>query len=64
MDRRFFITSVSRDPYSVTWSVKYLLAFGKLFLMLYRQLFNLKTCYLVCPCSYREKKRQKYKEVV
>lgn len=51
MDCRFFITSVIRDLYSVTWSVKYLLAFGKLFLMLYRQLFSLKTCYLVCSCS-------------
>ena len=51
MDCRFFITSVIRDLYSVTWSVKYLLAFGKLFLMLYRQLFSLKMYYLVCPCS-------------
>ena len=63
MDCRFFITSVIRDPYSVTWSVKYLLAFGKLFLILYRQLFNLKTCYLVCPCSYREKNGKSIKKL-
>ena len=63
MDCRFFITSVIRDLYSVTWSVKYLLAFGNLFLMLCRQLFSLKMCYLVCSCTYRKKNGKSIKKL-
>ena len=63
MDCRFFITSVIRDLYSVTWSVKYLLAFGNLFLMLCRQLFSLKMCYLVCSCTYRKKNSKSIKKL-
>lgn len=57
MDCRFFITSVIRDLYSVTWSVKYLLAFGNLFLMLCRQLFSLKNNVLLSLLLHLQRKK-------